>query len=135
MTYLLWTLQILLALLYLFTGVMKLVTPIEVMTADMPMPGPLLRFIGVAEVLGGLGLVLPGLFRIRTELTPLAAAGLTVIMIGAVVITVATMGVLIALIPLVVLLLTMFVGYGRWKLAPHGTRSDKLAQPPAAYGT
>jgi uncharacterized membrane protein YphA (DoxX/SURF4 family) len=135
MTYLLWTLQILLALLFLFAGGMKLIMPIEEMTADIPMPGLLLRFIGVAEVLGGLGLVLPGLFRVRTELTPLAAAGLMVIMVGAVVITAATMGIIMALIPLVVLLLTAFVGYGRWKLAPHSTGSEKLAQPPASYGT
>jgi uncharacterized membrane protein YphA (DoxX/SURF4 family) len=135
MTYTLWTVQVLLALIYVFSGSMKLIMPIEEMTADFALPEFLLRFIGVAEVTGGLGLVLPGLFRIRTELTPLAAAGLTVIMIGAVIVTAATMGIIMALIPLVVLLLTIFVGYGRWKLAPHGSRSEKLAQPPAAYGT
>jgi len=135
MTYALWTVQVLLALIYVFSGSMKLIMPFEEMTAEFYLPEFLLRFIGVAEVLGGLGLVLPGLFRIRTELTPLAAAGLMVIMIGAVIITAATMGIIMALIPLVVLLLTIFVGYGRWKLAPHRKRSDELARPPAAYGT
>jgi uncharacterized membrane protein YphA (DoxX/SURF4 family) len=83
----LWTVQILLAALFLFAGGMKLVLPIEAMAGPVPLPGALLRFIGVVEVLGGLGLVLPGLFRIRTGLTPLAAAGLVVVMTGATVIT------------------------------------------------
>src|SRR4051812_38066701 len=61
-TYALWTVQILLALLYLFSGSMKLIMPIEEMTADIALPEFLLRFIGVAEILGGLGLALPGLF-------------------------------------------------------------------------
>jgi hypothetical protein len=46
-----------------------------------------MRFIGVAEVLGAIGLILPGLLRIRPDLTPLATAGLAVLMIGATVIT------------------------------------------------
>ena len=75
MTYVLWIVQALLALLFLFTGGMKLVLPIEELTAEMPLPGLFVRFIGVAEVLGALGLVLPGLLRIRPGLTPLAAAG------------------------------------------------------------
>src|SRR5688572_16422110 len=117
MTYALWIVQVLLALVFLFSGGMKLVLPIEELTAQTPVPGLLIRFIGVAEVLGAFGLVLPGLFRIRTELTPLAAAGLTIIMVGAVVITVMTMDAVLALIPLVVGLLSAFVAYGRWTLA------------------
>jgi hypothetical protein len=81
-----------------------------------------LRFIGVVEVLGALGLVLPGLLRIRPDLTPLAAAGLVIIMIGATV-TSLKMGFAAALIPLVVGLLLAFVAYGRWKLAPISPRS------------
>src|SRR5262245_9248240 len=73
---LLWTIQGLLALLFLFAGVMKLVMPIEMLTKDTTLPGLFLRFIGVAEVLGALGLILPGLLRIRPGLTPFAAAGL-----------------------------------------------------------
>ena len=69
MTYALWIVQVLLALLFLFAGATKLVLPIEELTAQMPMPELLLRFIGVVEVLGGLGLVLPGLLRIRPGLT------------------------------------------------------------------
>ena len=119
MTYVLWIVQALLALLYLFGGVTKLVMPIEELTAQVPLPGEFIRFIGVAEVLGGLGLILPGLTRIKPFLTPLAAAGLLIIMVGAVVTTALTMGPVMALLPLVVGLLVAFVGYGRWRLAPH----------------
>jgi uncharacterized membrane protein YphA (DoxX/SURF4 family) len=119
MTYALWIVQVLLAALFLFAGGMKLVMPIEEMTKQIALPGLFLRFIGVAELLGGLGLVLPGLLRIRPGLTPLAAAGLVIIMIGATALTLVIGPVAPALIPLVVGLLAVFVAYGRWRLAPH----------------
>jgi uncharacterized membrane protein YphA (DoxX/SURF4 family) len=121
-TALLWIVQGLLAALFLFAGGMKLVQPIETLTAQMPvpLPGAFMRFVGVAEVLGALGLILPGLLRIRPGLTPLAAAGLVILMIGATVITLMTGAAALALIPLVVGLLAAFVAYGRWRLAPPG---------------
>ena len=125
----LWIVQGLLALLFLFSGGMKLVTPIEEMTKQVPMPGAFLRFIGVAEVLGALGLVLPGLFGIGPGLTPLAAAGLTIIMIGATLVTL-QLGIAMALIPFVVGILAAFVAYGRWRLAPHGRSSPRPALQP-----
>jgi DoxX-like family len=118
MTYALWIVQALLALLFLFSGAMKFIMPIEEMTRDIQMPIAFLRFIGVAEILGGVGLVLPSLLRIRPGLTPLAAAGLVIIMIGATVLSLMIGGVVLALMPFVVGLLTAFVAYGRWKLAP-----------------
>jgi uncharacterized membrane protein YphA (DoxX/SURF4 family) len=118
MTYALWIVQGLLALLFLFAGGMKLVLPLEALTGQMPLPGLFVRFIGVAEVLGAIGLILPGFLRIRPGLTPLAAAGLVIIMIGATVLTLAGGEVATALIPLVVGLLLAFVAYGRWRLAP-----------------
>ncbi len=134
MKYALWIVQGLLAVVFLFAGITKLVMPYEEMVAQMSLPLPefFLRFIGVAEVLGALGLVLPGLLRIRPGLTPLAAAGLTVIMIGATVTTLATVDAVLAVIPLVVGLFTAFVAYGRWRLAPLRDRSGKVALRPAS---
>jgi hypothetical protein len=115
MTATLWTIQGLLALLFLFAGSMKLIIPIEVMTAQMtvPLPGLFIRFIGVAEVAGVLGLILPGLTRIRPMLTPLAAGGLLIIMISATVVNLAGGDVVSALVTLVLGLLAALVAYGR----------------------
>jgi uncharacterized membrane protein YphA (DoxX/SURF4 family) len=114
----LWIIQILLALLFLFAGGTKLYFSPEVLAAMGPpnqvhLPGLFLKFIGVCEVLGGLGLVLPGLFKIRPQLTFLAAAGLLIIMIGAVVVTIAGPGVGPAVPAVVIGLLCAFVAYGR----------------------
>jgi hypothetical protein len=119
----LWTVQVLLALLFLWAGGVKLVLPIEEMTGQIALPGPFLRFIGVAEVLGGLGLVLPGLTGFAPGLTPLAAAGLVIVMIGAVVIGFMVGPAVMALIPLAVGLLLAFVAFGRWRRRPHRSRS------------
>jgi uncharacterized membrane protein YphA (DoxX/SURF4 family) len=122
MTVALWIVQGVLALLFLFAGVSKLIMTVEEMTKDVPLPGAFLRFIAVAEILGAIGLILPSLLRIKPGLTPLSAAGLAVIMIGATVITLTYMGVGMALVPLVVGLLAVFVAYGRWRLAPQEAR-------------
>ena len=121
MIYALWIIQGLLAALFLFAGGTKLVLPLDVLMSmgspnQIQLPGWFVRFIGVVEVLGALGLILPGLLRIRPGLTPLAAAGLVIIMIGATVLTLVADGVAPALIPLVVGLLAAFVAYGRWRL-------------------
>ena len=114
----LWIVQGLLALLFLFAGVAKLIMTVEEMTKDIPLPGAFLRFIAVVEILGAFGLIVPGLLHVRPGLTPLAAAGLTIIMIGATVITLTTGAVAMAVFPLVVGILAVFVAYGRWRLAP-----------------
>jgi len=115
MNILLWIIQILLALLFVFGGVMKLIFPAP---PELAFPGWFLKFIGLCELLGGLGLVLPGLFRRQQYLTPLAAIGLTIIMIGAVVVTLNDFGFKFAITPLVTGLLCAFVAYGRWKVRP-----------------
>ena len=131
MNFALWIVQGLLALIFLFTGGMKLVLPIKVLTEQMPLPGLFVRFIGVAEALGAIGLILPGVLRIRRGLTPLAAAGLVIIMIGATVITLVGGMVAVALMNLVVALLAAFVAYGRWRLAPHRGSSRPSVLHPA----
>jgi DoxX-like family len=105
----LWTVQALLALLFLFAGGAKLLMPIAEMTKQMPLPALFLRFIGAAEVLGAIGLILPGVLRIAQGLTSLAAAGLVIIMAGATMLT----GGAAAVFPLTVGFLLAFVGYGR----------------------
>ena len=126
----LWIIQGLLALLFLFAGGVKLILPIAAMTKQIALPGWFLRFIGVAEVLGGIGLILPGITRIRTGLTSLAASGLVIIMIGATWITVAEGSILSALFPLAVGLLAAFVSYARSRLAP--LRESARATVPGA---
>jgi hypothetical protein len=118
-SYALWIVQVLLVLLFLFAGGAKLVLPPEALKGPVPIPVLFLRFIGVCEVLGALGLILPGLLRIRPGLTPLAAVGLVIIMIGATVVNVMSGAPAVALITLVVGLLATFVAYGRWKVIPH----------------
>jgi len=131
MTYALWIVQVLLALVFVFAGGMKLVLPLEQLAGPVSLPGPLLRFIGLAELLGGVGLILPAALRIRPGLTPLAAAGLVIIMIGATVITLGAGEISAALTSIVVGVLAAFVAYGRWRLAPIRSSSRPSNLQPA----
>jgi len=114
----LWTVQWLLALLFLWAGGMKLVLPLEMLKGPVALPGLFVRFIGVAETLGAIGLILPWLLRIRPALTPLAAVGLVIIMIGATVITLIGAGGAFALFPALVGIFAASVAYGRRHAAP-----------------
>lgn len=109
----LWTIQGLLALVFLFVGGMKWAMPIAVLEAQSHLPGTFVRFIGVCEILGALGLILPGLFRIRTDLTFLAATGLVLIMTGATTITLMQGQTASALAPFILGILAAFVVSGR----------------------
>lgn len=115
----LWIIQVLLALLFLFAGATKFIMPVEEMTKQMPVAvsGLFLHFVGVCEILGGLGLVLPMLLRVKTWLTPLAAIGLAIIMLGAIAFSF-KLGLTQALMPAVVELLLILIAYGRWRLVP-----------------
>ncbi len=119
MNIILWVLQILLALLFLFSGISKFFIPADELAKMIPpyLSLTFIYFIGVCETLGGIGLVVPWLTKIKPGLTPLAAAGLVIIMIGATVISL-PLGIGTALTPGIAGLLCAFVAYGRLKLSP-----------------
>ncbi|HJX93416.1 MAG TPA: DoxX family protein [Pyrinomonadaceae bacterium] len=118
MNAILWVVQVILAVLFLFAGGTKLILSTEQLESMAPpnaihLPGLFLKFIGVLEVLGAFGLILPGLTKIKRNLTPLSAVGLLIIMIGAVVITVMGTGARDTIVPLITGLLCALVAYGR----------------------
>jgi DoxX-like family len=111
-----WVGQGVLAGLFLFAGGFKLMAPAEMMTeGPVVLPVLLLRFIGLCEVLGAVGLILPGVFRIHRELTPLAAAGLVIIMTGATVLTAIGGQIGGAVVPFIIGLVLITIGRGRWQ--------------------
>ena len=129
----LWIVQGLLALLFLSAGASKLATPLDELSAQyFALPGPFLRFLGIAEILGSLGLILPGLLRIRPALTPLAATGLLAIMIGAVATSVANAEPTAAPLPLAIGSLAAFVAHGRRRPIPFRKSPRRSALHPAA---
>jgi uncharacterized membrane protein YphA (DoxX/SURF4 family) len=85
----LWVAQVVLAAVFAFSGLGKITQPASVLALDPHMawvtalPHALLLFIGVVEVAGAVGLILPALTRIAPVLTPFAAAGLALVMVGA----------------------------------------------------
>jgi hypothetical protein len=109
----LWTVQGVLAGLFLFAGSTKWVLPPEMLNGPVALPLGFLRFIGAAEIVGALGLVLPGILRNRRYLTPLAAQGLAIIMVGATIVTLMGGAVAPALIPAAVGALAVVVALGR----------------------
>jgi hypothetical protein len=125
----LWIVQGLLAALFLFAGGMKLITPIEVLSVMSPFPGEFIRFIGICEVLGAVGLILPYALRILPGLTALAAAGLVVIMVGAAVTMLAIGGGVLAAPTAAFGFLAALVAYGRRPLVPLAGVSRPGLQP------
>jgi putative oxidoreductase len=118
----LWVVQALLALAFGSAGLMKITQPLPALVEKMVWPGAvpeaLVRFIGTAELLGALGLILPAAFRIKPILTPLAGLGLATIMILAALFHLSR-GEFGAL-PMNIVLggLAAFVAWGRLKKAP-----------------
>lgn len=110
----LWMVQGLLALLFLLTGTLNVAqAPGVTLAPPLPLPSLFMQGIGVIEVAGALGLIVPGLTRIRPRLTSLAATGLLLEMIGATVVTVLGGKDVGALLPVVTGLLCAVVAYGR----------------------
>ena len=122
----LWVVQGLLGALFLAVGAMKATQPIAVLvdTLGWPaaVPAALVRVIGVAELLGGLGLILPAATRVKPMLTPLAGVGLAMAMLLATIFHISR-GELGAMpIPLVLAALAAFVAWGRATKAPIAPR-------------
>ena len=114
----LWTAQILIAVLFAFAGSVKFMMPPEQMQqGTVILPLSFIYFIGICEVLGALGMILPGLTRIRTGLTPLAAAGLTIIMVGATAVTIIG-GMPGAFVPAIIGIISSWIAYARTRVAP-----------------
>jgi len=129
----LWTLQVFLGLFFaLASGAPKLILPLDSLPMPIPLPQAFITFIGVAEVLGGLGLILPGVTRIRPGLTPLAAVGLTLVATGGMGYQLAAGEPGNAVFAVVIALLCAFIAYGRWRLAPIQPRSPEPALQPTA---
>ena len=118
-----WTAQTLLALLFVFAGTTKFMMPAEKLQGPIALPVGFIYFIGAMEILGGLGLVLPGLFRIRTELTTVAAVGLLTIMSGATTISILGVGVAAGTLPAIVGLLAATIAYTRARVVPLPARA------------
>lgn len=115
----LWVLQVLLGLFIgLASGVPKLLLPLDTLPMPIPLPDALVKFIGFCEVLGAVGLILPGLVRIQTWLTPLAAACIALLTVCAAVYQVMARQPESAVFALVIGALAAFVAWGRWRTVP-----------------
>ena len=121
MNIILWILQFLLGIYFFLIGVMHFIVPPNLpppMHWMYELPTWLHYFSGTAEILGGLGLILPGVTRIQTRLTPLAAFGLVLVMIGAVIYHIPRGEVTNLVTNIVLAALLAFVAYGRLRLVP-----------------
>ncbi len=118
----LWIVQILVALAFLLAGSMKVSQPIDTLKQNMgwaahTTPG-IVRLVGTLEILGALGLILPAVTHILSWLTPIAAVGLVLTMIGAAIVHVRLKEFSRLATPIVLLLLALFIVYGRFLVVP-----------------
>ena len=123
---LLWIAQALLALLFAGAGLTKVITPMGDLAQSLPytaeLPEWLVRFIGISEVAGALGLILPALARMLPGLTPLAALGLCTVMVLATFFHLIRAEFSAMPITLVLGAVAAFVAWGRWAKAPIAPR-------------
>lgn len=123
MNFALWIVQILLALAFLMAGIMKVSLSREAILergieyAEDFSDGTI-NLIGILEILGAIGLILPAVTGILPWLTPLAAIGLALTMVGAIIVHIRRGEYQSILINVVLLLLALFVAYGRLVLVP-----------------
>lgn len=114
----LWILQVLLAAMFLMAGFMKLTAPVDKLSEMMPWVNDFsetaVRLIGLSELLGGIGLVLPALLRIQPGLTPLAALGIALIMVLAAVYHISKGETKVIGINVVIAAVALFIAWGRY---------------------
>ena len=124
----LWIAQVLLAAMFLMAGLMKLSQPIEKLAQSLPwaaqVPEALVRFIGVAEFLGAVGLILPSLLRIQPKLTPIAAIGLALVQIFAIAFHLSRGETGVIGMNFVLIAIAAFIAWGRFKKAPIAPKSS-----------
>jgi putative oxidoreductase len=118
----LWIAQVILGGMFIMAGMMKSTQPIIDLSKSVPwtanVPVSLVRFIGVSELLGGIGLILPSLLRIKPILTPIAAIGIFLIMVFALVYHVMNREMNVIGINVAFGLVAAFIAWGRLKKAP-----------------
>lgn len=117
----LWVVQALLAAAFAMAGFMKVTAPVEQLVQSgmsfINSYGPgMVRFIGISELLGAIGLILPAALRIKPVLTPLAAVGIAIIMVLACGYHISQGEPFVA--PVVLLALAIFVVWGRFRKSP-----------------
>jgi len=130
----LWIMQALLALVFLYTGVMKLVAPIDTMAQSMAwvaeVPAGLVRFIGLCEVAGAIGIFLPAATHIAPKLTPLSGLGFVSLMVLASLFHIARAEYPVLIITLSLGVLSALVAWGRYRTVPILSRKE---QPPSSH--
>ena len=118
----LWVTQGLLAAMFLMAGANKLFQSTEELAKMLPwvteMPAGLVKFIGLSELMGGLGLLLPSLLRIKPNLTPLAALGLATIMLLATLFHISRGEMSVIGMNIAFMAMALFVAWGRTKKVP-----------------
>lgn len=132
MNVVLWVLQILLAAVFAAHGWMLLAPPpdlLAIMNEQMGVPFRI--FLGIAEVAGAIGLILPALTRIRPWLTPLAAACLAFVVLSATVLHLMRAEYGPTVTTVILFLLGSFLAYGRWRLRPITARHGGESPPRA----
>jgi hypothetical protein len=119
----LWVLQALLALAFLAHGLFLLVPPADMLALmNATMSTAFRIFLGIAEVLAAVGLILPGVTRILPRLVPAAAAGIMIVMISATIFHVMRGEIGSAVTTTCLLAMATFVAYMRWKVLPIAPR-------------
>ena len=118
----LWVAQVILAVIFAMSGVMKAFYPIEDLAVSMAwtndLPETLVRFIGTMELAGAVGLLVPALLRFMPILTAWAGFGLTTIMVLATGFHLLRGELTMAPIPFVIGILAAFVAWGRFDAEP-----------------